>query len=216
MKNYSFILGIVVGVIVSSILIIGCGSNATGGGSSTSSASSSYGLLATGQTTTNEPYLSDCVTDYPTAGSKEGCDAWYHKGLKLSYTDNNGNGTITDNNTGLMWVKDPSSIEGWGIPGSPSQMTWTDAIASCEALDYAGHTDWRLPNIKELQSIVDYSRTIPCIDPVFTNAQSSNYWSSTTSATFTGNAWSVGFYDGGVYGNGKTSTNYVRPVRGGQ
>jgi hypothetical protein len=61
---------------------------------------------------------------------------------------NNGDGTITDLATGLMWMQDDS---GYG-------MEWKDALQYCENLAYAGHTDWRLPDAKELQSIVDYSR----------------------------------------------------------
>lgn len=61
---------------------------------------------------------------------------------------NNGDGTITDLATGLMWMQDDS---GYG-------MVWQEALEYCETLDYAGHTDWRLPNAKELQSIVDYTR----------------------------------------------------------
>ncbi|ACN17594.1 conserved hypothetical protein [Desulforapulum autotrophicum HRM2] len=60
----------------------------------------------------------------------------------------NGDGTITDLSTGLMWMQDDS---GYG-------MEWQDALAYCEDLEYASHTDWRLPNAKELQSIVDYTR----------------------------------------------------------
>lgn len=69
-----------------------------------------------------------------------------------SYGENNfrdnGDGTITDLATGLMWMQDDSG----------SGMEWQDALSYCEALEYAGHTDWRLPNAKELQSIVDYTR----------------------------------------------------------
>lgn len=61
---------------------------------------------------------------------------------------NNGDGTITDLATGLMWMQDDS---GYG-------MEWQNALSYCENLTYAGHSDWRLPNAKELQSIVDYTR----------------------------------------------------------
>ena len=60
----------------------------------------------------------------------------------------NGDGTITDLATGLMWLQDDS---GYG-------MEWQDALEYCEDLAFAGHTDWRLPDAKELQSIVDYTR----------------------------------------------------------
>ncbi|MDP2942402.1 MAG: DUF1566 domain-containing protein, partial [Candidatus Omnitrophota bacterium] len=78
-------------------------------------------------------------------------DGYYKKGLP-KFGDrfiDNGDGTISDRATGLMWVKDPSQIPGglWGTPGAPAPMTWSDAIINSEALIYAGYSDWRLPNI---------------------------------------------------------------------
>jgi len=181
-------------------------------GAAMSGTASPAGLPATGQTMSNQPYLSDCVTDYPAAGNKEGCDAFYHKGIALSYT-NNGDGTITDNATGLEWVQDST---GAGC-NNGTMLSWTAAIAFCENLTFpaGGHTDWRLPNIKELMSIVDYSTYNPSLNSIFTHPQSSYYWSSTTGANGTGSAWVVGFNGGYVYGDVKTTTFYVRPVRGG-
>ena len=57
---------------------------------------------------------------------------------------NNGNGTVTDNCTGLIWQKDS------GNDGNP--LRWCSALAYCENLDFGGHDDWRLPNVRELQS----------------------------------------------------------------
>jgi len=92
----------------------------------------------------------------------------------------NGDGTVSDRATGLMWQKADS---GRG-------MDWEDALAYAERLDLAGHSDWRLPNAKELQSIVDYSRAPdapepanrgPAIDPVFNITDPESYfWTSTT------------------------------------
>jgi hypothetical protein len=97
---------------------------------------------------------------------------------------------------------------------TPSTMIWDDAIDNCEALDYAGHTDWRLPNIKELMSIVDYGLSSPAINQTyFPNAQSGRYWSGTTTANWADNAWNVYFSNGNVKGSGKGYGGYVRPVR---
>ncbi|OGF56101.1 MAG: hypothetical protein A2Z21_04060, partial [Candidatus Fraserbacteria bacterium RBG_16_55_9] len=99
------------------------------------------------------------------------------------YVDN-GNGTITDNATGLMWMKNDN---GAGI-------LWENALSYAEGFEYAGYTDWRLPNAKELHSIVDYTRSpattnSAAIDPIFNCTQITNeagqtdypfYWSSTT------------------------------------
>jgi hypothetical protein len=96
----------------------------------------------------------------------------------------NGDGTITDQATGLTWAKMDSG----------KGMTWRDALAYAEKLNLGGHSDWRLPNAKELQYIVDYSRSpdtsnSPAIDPIFQTSSIVNekgqkdypyYWSSTT------------------------------------
>src|SRR3989339_1091426 len=121
------------------------------------------------------------------------------------YTDNL-NGTVTDNGTGLIWQQEDDN----------TTRTWEAAISYCEGLSLAGETDWRLPNMKELESIIDDSRNNPAIDiKAFPNTNSSNYWSSTTpKASYTFYAWVVNFYSGSVsyYGNVKTNGMYVRCV----
>ncbi len=121
------------------------------------------------------------------------------------YTANNG--TVTDNDTGLIWQQQDGSSQG---------RNWEGAIAYCEGLSLANQTDWRLPNIKELESITDDSRAYPAIDPIFTGAFVSDYWSSTTYASYSDYAWRVDFSYGGVYGSPKYYGLYVRCVRGGQ
>ena len=96
----------------------------------------------------------------------------------------NGNGTITDNATGLMWMQDDSGIA----------MNWEDALSYAEKFSYAGYDDWRLPNVKELQSIVDYSGVFPAINSSMFNvtgitneAGNDDYpycWTSTTNPYF--------------------------------
>ena len=144
--------------------------------------------------------------------------------FKLHYTDN-GDGTITDNITGLMWVKDPSQIPGgpWGSSGSPANMLFADATGSCDALVYAGHDDWRLSTITELQSIVDSDYPSPSIyQPYFPNTQTTYYWSSTLSPyVSSGQYLVIDFSNGTVHGDSGNIGNlavspyyYVRPVRG--
>jgi len=119
-----------------------------------------------------------------------------------------GDGTVTDNATGLMWQQDGSAIR-----------NWEGALSYCQEGGWANHTDWRLPNIKELESIVDDTIPYPwpTIDAVaFPNTPSSWYWSSTTYADDPDYAWGVYFYDGSVDGDGKDGDGYVRCVRGGQ
>jgi len=92
---------------------------------------------------------------------------------KMSYTDN-GDGTITDNLTGLMWQKIPVD----------KNMTWKEAKKYCAKLKLAGHKDWRMPSIKELYSITNFSEGWPYIDTdVFSLVQTQiskdeQYWSS--------------------------------------
>ena len=117
-----------------------------------------------------------------------------------------------------MWVKDPSQIPGgvWGTPGSPITMTWANALINCEALEYAGYSDWRLPNVEEMESIRDFGKTNPAIDTsFFPNARASYYWSGTTYRASTTYAWYAYFYRGVTSYGLKTNLYYVRPCRGG-
>ena len=125
-----------------------------------------------------------------------------------SYSDN-GNGTVTDNSTGLVWQQ--------GTVGDGVAMSWEDALQYCENLSLGGYTDWRLPNLNELRSLVNYSSSAPAIDMIyFPNVQASFYWSSTTSASNPDNAWFVEFGYGADDYYSKNSAEYVRAVRGGQ
>ena len=110
-------------------------------------------------------------------------------------------------------------------------LTWSNNLAAgkCGLTDGSSVGDWRLPNVRELQSLVHYGVVSPAVpntagtgkwttagDP-FTGVLSAGYWSSSTRATDTASAWSVVMYDGDVDNGVKTSnTGYVWPVRGGQ
>jgi fibronectin type 3 domain-containing protein len=117
----------------------------------------------------------------------------------------NGNGTVTDYRTGFMWQK-----------GEAGSMTWSSALSYCEGLNLGGHSDWRLPNIKELESITDDTTYNPAIDTTFFPGVMWNYWSSTTDAGSPDLAWYVHFYGGFVsnYNSSKPSSFYVRCLRG--
>ena len=104
----------------------------------------------------------------------------------------------------------------WQQDTAPSGYSWQDALPYCENLTLAGYNDWRLPDINELQSLVDYSRYLPSIDPVFSNTVSSYHWSSTSYAYGPSYACVVSFYEGATGGYGKSNSFYVRAVRGGQ
>jgi hypothetical protein len=124
-----------------------------------------------------------------------------------AYIDN-GDGTVTDTGTGLMWQQ----------ARAPITYTWTQALNYCGILSLAGYTDWRLPTAKELASLVDTSRTNPAINTTFFPSPADNYfWSSTTQVDSTNSfAFGVYFYGGYVGSNDKTYYCYVRAVRSGQ
>ena len=122
------------------------------------------------------------------------------------YVDN-GDGTVTDTSTGLMWQQ----------AGPSNEMNWEQALASCEELNLGGYTDWRMPAKKELRSLVDFSRVGPAINTTyFPDTFLSFYWSSTTDIFFTDYAWGAYFYVGYDSFSNKRSFGFVRAVRGGQ
>ena len=113
-------------------------------------------------------------------------------------------------------VKDTVSKLEWQDNKIGSQTTWQGAIDRCEALVLNGHSDWRLPNINELKSLIDRSKSNPAIVEGFKNTSSNLYWSSTTFDS-KGYAWFVDFKGGNVYYHGgKGDSYYVRCVRDGQ
>lgn len=126
------------------------------------------------------------IKGYPSGNQKKYC-VQYVRGNPAYGTNefvNNGDGTITDSATGLMWMQNDNG----------SGILWETALNYAEDFTYAGFSDWRLPDIKELQSIVDYSRSpsttsSAAIDPIFNCTQITNeagnvdypfYTSSTT------------------------------------
>ena len=189
-----------------------------------------------------------------------GDDGAIRAGAALSYTDN-GDGTITDNNTKLMWEKKSGDttlhnvnyIYSWaGLCSNNSTLCQTNAdcgvatpcaitdgqgtgwtifqwVAQLNAKHFAGHKDWRIPNVRELQSIVDYQNSNPAVEAAFnTNCaaactvttcsctQSDVYWSATTYAGGTSYAWDVNFFNGFVDDVGYKPDGpigYVRAVR---
>jgi Protein of unknown function (DUF1566) len=116
--------------------------------------------------------------------------------------------TVTDTKTGLVWerVEDPSGY------------TWVAAKTQCANLNtmaFGGFSSgWRLPTVKELQTLVDDSLTIsPSIDPVFTGANAYYYWSTTPLANSGTNAWTLGLNGGGTASADITTSKHVRCVR---
>jgi hypothetical protein len=133
----------------------------------------------------------------------------------------NGNGTVTDNLTKLIWLQNAYSF----VNGR----TLADALIEANNLksgsipgltDNSKAGDWRLPNVRELQSLVDYGGSTPAILPAghpFTNVRAGTYLSSTAWAhpTITSGVWIVSFTDGIVYSMSKNILHHVWCVRGG-
>ncbi len=134
------------------------------------------GLPDTGQTTCYDQALAvvDCATS-PDAGQ----DGAYDTGCSsVGRFVNNLDGTVTDLCTGLMWQQDTADTNGDGLHDYADGSDWFNALAYCENLSMAGKSDWRLPNVRELKSIVDYETSVVRIAPVF-GALPYHYWSST-------------------------------------
>jgi hypothetical protein len=142
---------------------------------------------------------------------------------------------VRDNVTGLIWevktddgsIHDKDNKYSWydsnqetngGNAGRPGEGTDTeDFITTLNADNFGGYSDWRLPTVKEIASIVNMGRYYPAMEKTFfPHVMSAFYWSSTSSASNTGNAWGVYFYNGYDYSNAKDSSYFVRAVRGGQ
>lgn len=113
---------------------------------------------------------------------------------------NNGDGTVTDNVTGLLWQRADDGV----------MRTWEEALDYCETRTLAGRRDWRLPNIRELKSIVDRLYD-PAIDPAF-ECRSDVYWSGSTIAGSPHCAWGVRFDSGYNSWYSKDGSMYVRCV----
>jgi hypothetical protein len=175
--------------------------------------------------------------DQETSCAGTGQDGELQKGVDwpnsrfTANVDNNGDGdcldagepcdgTVTDNLTGLIWLRDANC----SLFNAPR--TWYDALniivpqladGYCQLEDGSSPGDWRLPNVKELQSLIDFGEASPSLpsDHPFTNVSFFSYWSSTSYDFDPGFAWRVDMGDGKVDGDLKPYGNYVWPVRGG-
>ena len=141
-------------------------------------------------------------------------DGYYLEGADFAYQtlDPAANGEIVavDNVTGLMWAADGEEA-GCNFG---AQTTWEEALDWAAGLTFAGYSDWQLPNLRQLQSLVDAGRDNPAIDETyFPLTRVDYYWTGTTFNNQTGNAWTVSFFMGDNIGRAKVNLSYVRPVR---
>jgi hypothetical protein len=185
---------------------------------------------ATGQTTV---YKADTQTTYGATVPDTGT---VQAGATLRYKDN-GDWTITDLNTGLIWEKKVAGsnclhcvndLYPWSEFGSTTIWDWLAQVNAQGGSGFTKHKDWRIPNVKELQTLVHYQNFNPAVDAVFNKGcltssreltssctAASFYWSSSTLAHFPHVAWFVDFANGNVNDDGKSGRYSVRAVRGG-
>lgn len=132
----------------------------------------------------------------------------------------NGNGTVTDKSTGLMWKQcSEGTTAGANCTAPHIQFTWDRALLRSPDVNldgFAGYKDWRLPNKKELESIIEKTCVWPAIDQTMFPNTLGSYWTSSPSGDYASQAWRVSF-DYGVGGwDYKSNTGYIRLVRSGQ
>ena len=127
----------------------------------------------------------------------------------------NGDGTVTDKKTNLIWMRCAlgQTWDGSTCTGSAATYTWQQALLAAADTSFAGSSAWQLPNIKQLTSIVEES----CYDPaininLFPATPSSRFWSASPYANGNVSAWYVYFNGGDGYGH-KSNGNYVRLLR---
>lgn len=157
------------------------------------------------------------TTCYDAAGAVVACtstgqDGELQKGVAWPsprFTVDGTGDCVTDNLTGLMWVKNPdSTLRNWA-----SAMTYANNLTLC------GYDDWRLPNVNELESLLNAEQANIATwlnTQGFSNVQAFYYWSSSTYAGSTIYAWNVNMDDGNVGAYNEIALDNVWPVRAGQ
>ncbi len=154
----------------------------------------------------------------PISCAGTGQDGELQRGVSISprFTDNS-NGTVRDNLTGLIWLKNASCF---GEQTWPNALALSNTLASgtCGLTDGSAAGAWRLANIKELQSLIDWGHLSPALPAghPFTGVSILWYWSSTTQPDNPGAAWRVFLNYGFIEGDYKSNVAYTWPVRGGQ
>jgi hypothetical protein len=149
----------------------------------------------------------------------QGCTDQSKKTAPDSRYVDNGDGTVTDLQVGLIWQKCSIGQSGDDCSkGTPSVFSWDQAVQQDDLINnsggFAGHTDWRVPKIKELKSLVETGCWSPSINMTFfPNTPDADYWSSSTYTGFNNNSWYVSFNSGKSQYNHSKLKYSVRLVR---
>lgn len=150
------------------------------------------------------------------AESAQTCHSYWPKpSTPINRFTENGDGTVTDSVTKLTWKRCSEGLTGEICEkGEPQIFTWQEAIKAAADSRYAGRKDWRLPDIKELNSIIERQCTMPAINEiVFPATPTMSFWSSSQYAGNPAYAWNVYFPYGISDGNSKSYKFFVRLVR---
>ena len=157
------------------------------------------------------------ITCVPAQGQQT-CNSQMAETAPASRFTVNANQTVTDLATGLIWKQCAQGLSGAGCStGTATDLDWESALAAAQTENFAGQTDWRLPNVKELLSIIEFACNGPAINiEIFPNTQSSSVWSASPSNF--DKSWIVGFNFGGArnFVFSRNDPFGVRLVRGGQ
>ncbi|GAA4816752.1 hypothetical protein GCM10011365_00010 [Marinicella pacifica] len=134
---------------------------------------------------------------------------------RYTVTDISGDHVVTDKQTGLMWKQCSEGLSGSDCSvGTLASLTWKEALDIADAEDFAGFADWRVPNQKELRTIVARNCYSPSINTnVFPNTPNDWFWASSPIATNDSNAWIVYFGSGYDGSSGRGGDGRVRLVR---
>ncbi|GAM11249.1 hypothetical protein OR1_03560 [Geobacter sp. OR-1] len=130
----------------------------------------------------------------------------------------NSDGTVADSSTGLIWKRCSEGLSGVKCEdGTVSTYNWKEAKKAAESSKFAGRQDWRLPTIKELDTIVEYQCSMPAVNQtVFPATPASNFWSSSFYSGYSNGGWNVNFNDGVRDSCSMNYSLYVRLVRSGK
>ena len=155
---------------------------------------------------------------YASSHAQQSCNSSIAETAPASRFTVNDDQTVTDRVTGLIWRRCSEGQSGSDCnTGTATTFTWQDALATASASTFAGQNDWRLPNVKELLSIVEYACFAPAINPtVFPNAPGLNTWSASPQNNVPNDARFVSFRSGLADSGSRDSNFRVRLVRDGQ
>lgn len=182
-----------IGVLVLSALLLGACDSSSSTTNTTSSNEQAYTIVDTGQVGYYDADGNEISTPVENE-SFYGQDAHY-TGVQFSFTDN-ADDTVTDTNTQLVWQQTPNAVG----------YSWSEAVEYCSSLTMAGSSDWRIPSLKELFSLSDFSQGWPYID--------TDYFDLAEGITKDEQYWSSNFYEVGTTHGGADSAFGVNHVTG--